>query len=56
MLLYVVCTAGEFVLNEGGVVQLDSPYITLCDFFMMVIITRTPIRLVMVKAAPNKFC
>ena len=33
MLLYVVCTAGEFVWNEGGVVQLPAPYIKLCDFF-----------------------
>ena len=33
MLLYVVCTAGEFVWNEGGVVQLPAPYITLCDIF-----------------------
>ena len=33
MLLDVVCTAGEFVWNEGGVVQLPAPYITLCDFF-----------------------
>ena len=33
MLLYVVCTAGEFVLNDGGVVQLPVPYITSCDFF-----------------------
>ena len=26
------CTAGEFDWNEGGVVQLPAPYITLCDF------------------------
>ena len=32
MLLYVVCTAGEFVWNEGGVVQVPAPYITLCHF------------------------
>ena len=25
MLLYVVCTAGELVWNEGGVVQLPAP-------------------------------
>ena len=31
MLLYVVCKAGEFVWNEGGVVQLPAPYNTLCD-------------------------
>ena len=34
MLSYVVCTAVEFVWNEGGVVQLPAPYITLCDFFV----------------------
>ena len=33
MLLYVVRTAGEFVWNDGSVVQLPAPYITLCDFF-----------------------
>ena len=38
MLLYVVCTAGEFVWNEGGIVPatcylLPVPYITMCDFF-----------------------
>ena len=32
MLLYVVCTAGEFVWNEGGVVQLPAPYVMLGDF------------------------
>ena len=37
MLLYVLCTAGEFVWNEGGVVPatcylLPAPYITMCDF------------------------
>ena len=32
MLLYVVCAAGEFIWNEGGVVLLPAPYITLCDF------------------------
>ena len=35
MLLYVVCTAGEFVWNEGGVVQLPAPFITLCDFLKL---------------------
>ena len=30
MLLYVVCTAGDFVWNGGGVVQLPAPYITFC--------------------------
>ena len=30
--MYVVCKSGEFVWNEGGVVQLTAPYITLCDF------------------------
>ena len=29
MLLYVVYTDGEFVWNEGGVVRLPAPYITL---------------------------
>jgi hypothetical protein len=33
MLLYVVCTAGEFVWKAGGIVQLPAPYIMLCDFF-----------------------
>jgi hypothetical protein len=35
MLLYVVCTAGEFFWNEGGVVPATryAPYITMCDFF-----------------------
>jgi hypothetical protein len=33
MLLNVVCTAGEFVWNEGGVVQLHAPYIMLSDFW-----------------------
>ena len=37
MLLYVLCTADEFVWNEGGVVPatcylLPAPYITMCDF------------------------
>ena len=32
MLLYVVSTAGEFVCNEGSVVQLPAPSITMCDF------------------------
>ena len=32
MLLYVVCTAGEFVWNEVVVVQLPAPYISMCDF------------------------
>ena len=36
MLLYDVCTAGEFVWNEGGVVQLPEPYITLCDDFFKI--------------------
>ena len=35
MLLYVVCTAGEFVLNEDGVVQLLAPYVTLSDFLLL---------------------
>ena len=36
MLLYVVCscTLDDFVWNEGGVVQLSAPYITLCNFFL----------------------
>ena len=34
MLLYVVCNAGEFIWNAGGVVQLPAPYITLCDFYL----------------------
>ena len=34
---YVVCTAGEFFWNEGGVVPATcylqpGPYITMCDF------------------------
>ena len=32
MFLYVVCTAGEFVWNKGGDLQLPAPYITICDF------------------------
>ena len=40
MLLYVVCTAGEFVWNEGGIVPatcylLPAPYIMMCDFFYL---------------------
>ena len=35
MLLYVVCTVGEFVWNEGGVVQLPAPYIMLSDFLLL---------------------
>ena len=39
MLLYALCTAGEFVWNEGGVVPatcylLPAPYITICDFLV----------------------
>ena len=34
-MLYNVYTAGEFVWNEGGDVQLPAPYITLCDFFIV---------------------
>ena len=37
MLLYVVCTAGEFVWNEGGIVQLPAPYITMCDFLYEIV-------------------
>ena len=35
-LLYVVCTAGEFVWNEDGVVQLPAPFIMLFDFFIII--------------------
>jgi hypothetical protein len=37
MLLYVVCTAGESVYNEGGdraCYLLPAPYITMCDFYL----------------------
>ena len=37
MLLYVACTAGKFVWNEGGVVQLPAPYITMCDFLNTIV-------------------
>ena len=36
--MYVVCTAGEFVWNEGCVVQLPAPYIMLCDFYVLICI------------------
>ena len=39
ILLYVMCIAGEFVWNEGGVVQLPAPYITLCDFLLYISIS-----------------
>ena len=41
MPLYVVCTAGEFVWNEVGAVQLPAPYITLCDFLYTNLIAKT---------------
>ena len=31
-IFYVVCKAGYFVCNKGGVVKLPSPYITMCVF------------------------
>ena len=33
MLLYVLCTVGEFVWNEVSVVHLPAPYNRLCDDF-----------------------
>ena len=35
MLLFVVSTAGEFVWNEGGAVQLPAPYIMVFDFLTL---------------------
>ena len=33
--MYVVSTSGEFVWNEGVVVQLPAPFITMGDLFII---------------------
>ena len=37
ILLFAVITVCECVCNEGDVVQLSAPYITLCDFSISII-------------------
>ena len=55
MLLYVLCTVGEFVWNEGGVVQLPAPCITLCDFLLDIWCDLVRLKLGMLWVMSNNF-